>query len=322
MAEAIVLEHALASARGGAYRDLKRQRVYIFPTRQGFLFSLLLVIMLLGAVNYTNSMAYLLTFLLGSVFMVCMLHTYRNLRGLIIKVTDAEPVFAGEVAAFPLLFDNRPGYERTAVQARVRRARRDTANAIDVDLAAGELHRTLAKAEVGRRGIFTLDRLMFETRFPLGLFRSWAYLDKAPRCVVYPRPEGPLPLPATEEFEAENQTGRRPGTDDFTGFRAYRAGDSMRSIDWKAFARERGLFAKRFTGAGARRLALRWDATPARAGTEARLSQLCRWVLDAERQGWQYALDIPGRFVDHGSGPGHRNTCLEALARNGLESTD
>lgn len=318
MAGAVVLEHPLASATGGAYKNLKRQRVYIFPTRQGFLFGVLLVVMLLGAVNYTNSMAYLLTFLLGSVFMVCMLHTYRNLRGLIVKAADAEPVFAGEVAAFPLLFDNRPGYERIGLQARVRSARRDAANSIDVDLAAGELHRTLAKAEVARRGLFTLDRLLFETRFPLGLFRAWAYLDDAPRCIVYPRPEGSLPLPETQEFESENQTGRRPGTDDFTGFRAYRAGDSMRSIDWKAFARERGLLAKRFSGAGARRLVLRWDATPARAGTEARLSQLCRWVLDAERQGLQYALDIPGRFVDHGSGPGHRNVCLEALASSGM----
>jgi len=314
MAHTIVLERRPPSGRDGA-GGLQRRRVYIFPTRQGFLFTLLIIVMLLGAVNYTNSMAYVLTFLLASLFMVCMLHTYRNLRGLVIKAGDAAPVFAGGTAAFPLLFDNRDGCERIGLRAFLRRRRE---SGMEVDVAAGELHRTFAEVVTDRRGVLRLDRLVLESRFPLGLFRAWAYIDSAPNCVVYPRPAGALPLPESSEFESESQSGRRPGTDDFTGFRAYRAGDSMRSIDWKALARERGLLAKRFSGAGARRLLLSWDATPPAAGTEARLSQLCRWVLQAERRGVQYALAMPRRLIEYGSGEVHRVACLEALARHEL----
>ena len=316
MAEAIILERR--PSREAGHAGLSRRRVYIFPTRQGFLFAFLLIIMLLGAINYTNSMAYLLTFLLGSLFLVCMLHTYRNLRGLIVRSGDAESVFAGEAASFPLLFDNRGGDERVGLEARS--AGRDAApgSLLTADVAAGELLRSLVRAVPPDRGIFRLERLRLECRFPLGFFRAWAYLDSAPQCVVYPRPGGELPMPEAAETEFEQQTGRRPGTDDFAGFRAYRAGDSMRSIDWKALARERGLLAKRFTGAGSRRLRLSWDATPPAAGTEVRLSQLSRWVVDAERRGLEYALDLPGRFIDFGNGAPHRHDCLAALARHGL----
>jgi len=76
---------------------------------------IMLVIMLLGAANYNNSMAYLLTFLLGSIFMVGMLHTYRNLRGMIIHMHPVRPVFAGDTASFPLLIDNRSGNKRVSI---------------------------------------------------------------------------------------------------------------------------------------------------------------------------------------------------------------
>ena len=113
-------------------------------------------------------------------------------------------------------------------------------------------------------------------------------------------------------------TGTRSGTDDFTGFRAYRPGDSIRNIDWKALAREQGLLVKRFEGAGARKLALHWDALPPGLGVEARLSQLCRWVLEAEKLGYQYALELPGARIDHGHGADHQHRCLGQLARHGL----
>src|SRR5690606_14124150 len=81
MPNAIVLERLPAPAPDPT---MVRRRVYIFFTRPGLLFLITLVVMLLGAVNYTNSMAYLLTFLLGSLLLVCILHTHRNLRGLVV----------------------------------------------------------------------------------------------------------------------------------------------------------------------------------------------------------------------------------------------
>jgi hypothetical protein len=49
-------------------------------------------------------------------------------------------------------------------------------------------------------------------------------------------------------------------------------------------------------------------------GTEARLAQLCRWVIDAQERGEAFALQLPGTFIDTNVGPAHRERCLNALA--------
>jgi uncharacterized protein (DUF58 family) len=317
----IVLERSLLPAGGDSAAGFTRRRVYIFMTAQGLLFGFTLAVMLLGAVNYTNSMAYILTFLLASLFMVCMLHTYRNLRGLVVRLADAEPVFAGEPVEFPVLLDNRAAGRRLGLSIRVHppraaRARRPGPG-IGFDLAPAELRRELLPIAAPRRGRHRLERLLIECTWPLGLFRAWSYLDTGPEVLIYPRPAGDLPLPQSDEAEEAEIGGQRPGTDDFTGFSAYRPGDSARSIDWKAFAREQGLLVKRFSGAGSLRTTLTWDAAGERGDVEARLSQLCRWVLEADRHGFRYALRIPGAAVEHGSGEAHRRRCLELLARHG-----
>src|SRR3569623_543661 len=59
--------------------DVSRRRVYIVPTRFGYLFAVMLLVMLLGAMNYSNSMAFALTFLLSSMGLIAMHHTHGNL---------------------------------------------------------------------------------------------------------------------------------------------------------------------------------------------------------------------------------------------------
>lgn len=318
MSTAVILE-TLPTA-SGTTGGLQRRRVYIFPTRQGFLFALLLAVMLMGAVNYVNSMAYLMTFLLAGLFLVCMLHTYRNLRGLVVSGSDAEPVFAGEDARFPVLFDNRGGGDRLALMLRAASPRRGAP--LDADAAGAELAQSLPGNEpvrahlilpTARRGSLRIPRFIIETRFPLGLFRAWSYLDGT-ACTVYPRPAGSHALPPALELATERDSGRRPGADDFAGFAAYRPGDSVRRIDWRALAREQGLLVKRFSGSGGKKLVLSWHLLPESVQLEARLSQLCRWVLEAERLDFQYALELPRVTIGAGAGAPHRHACLEALA--------
>ena len=103
------------------------------------------------------------------------------------------------------------------------------------------------------------------------------------------------------------------GADDFVGLRVYRPGDSPRHIDWKAFARERGLLSKQFGGDRTERLQLDWDLLPP-VGTERRLSLLCRFILQAEGESLSYGLKIPGTRIKPGQGESHKHRCLGALA--------
>lgn len=323
MASSIVLERVLSTTNDDQIipSQLIRRRVYILPTREGFIFSVVLLTMLLGAINYNNNMAYLLTFLLGSVFMVAILHTYRNLAGLIITSSSPKPVFAGETAIFPLLINNRSGQIRPSLSLvckpkRNKKLKNITTQGLPVltDIPADQLHVVEIRKPANQRGLLVLGRIIIATRYPLGLFRAWSYFDIDKFCVVYPRPDGSRQLPPPMTAREQGLSGIKAGADDFAGFRYYHPGDSVRNIAWKALAREQPLLVKRFSGEGNRTLMLNWDSVSRMPDTESRLSQLCLWILQAEREGMAYGLDIPRTHIEPDQGILHRNRCLEVLA--------
>jgi uncharacterized protein (DUF58 family) len=104
-----------------------------------------------------------------------------------------------------------------------------------------------------------------------------------------------------------------PGDEEFNMLRAYRAGDPPRQIAWKALAREQGLLTKEFSAMASSELWLDWDDAHA-ADTEARLSILAHWVLQAEDYGQSFGLRLPGTSIPPNRGESHRTRCLEALA--------
>jgi len=330
MAESIVLERLLSPARDNYANTskLKRQRVYILPTRHGFLLCFALLTMLLGAINYNNSMAYILTFLLGSVYMVCMLHTYRNLAGLIVNGVTPRPVFAGKMATFPLIIDNRGGQLRPALQLELhpsrknKRAYKQHHQPVMFNPQANGWQQAGIPIPANKRGLLLLERVMISTCFPLGLFRAWSYIHLSEVCVVYPKPGGIEKFPEPVAAQEQGLEGSKPGTNDFAGFRQYHPGDSIRNIAWKAVAREQPLLVKRFSGEGSHTLMLTWEDVVHLQDIELRLSQLCRWILLADNQGWNYGMEIPGFKTAPSQGVIHRNQCLEALSRFGGHYAD
>jgi uncharacterized protein (DUF58 family) len=109
------------------------------------------------------------------------------------------------------------------------------------------------------------------------------------------------------------------GVDEWLGLRPFRDGDSPRQVDWKAYAREAPLLVKEYQPPGAELRLFDFAAVPL-ADTEGRLSQLARWVVDAEAQGERYGLTLPGVRVAPERGPAHRHRCLSLLARFGVDA--
>ncbi len=302
----------------------QRQRVYIFPTAQGWLYVLMLIVMLLGAINYSNNMAFMLCFLLAGLALVCMLHTYLNLVGLVLTSTQPKPVFVGQQALFPIQFDNSLGLakyaitlESIAMTRQPLRKRRRQHPPISISLATGKRLISNYPVPATRRGVLMLEQLKLSSTFPLGIFTAWAYYQPEYDCLIYPAPRGRAPLPSNTTALEPVESGTQSGTDDFAGFRKYRAGDPVNKIAWKAFAREQGLLIKQFCGHGARTLIFNWDAVAYISDIESRLSQLCCWVLLAEKSSIHYGLEIPGSKIAPDHGTQHKDRCLAALARYG-----
>ena len=284
--------------------ELQRRRIYIVPTGFGIGFTILLMVMLVGSLNYTNNAALLLTCMLGAAGAASMLIAFRTLDGLALASVRAGQALAGEPLALTFEFDSsRP---RSAI--RLDLADASLAFAIDV---SGKAAATLPLA-THQRGWQPLPRLRVWTSWPLGLFRAWSWLHPDQSVLVWPRPEndGPPPrLPADEGLRPRLHHG-----EDLAALREYRSGDPRKHIAWKASARLGQLLSKDFEQPESRpEWRLDWRELEG-MDSEARIARLARWLGEAHAQGRRHSLWLPGQLIEVGSGPGHYARCMSALA--------
>jgi uncharacterized protein (DUF58 family) len=287
--------------------SLDRHRVYILPTAYGFLFLFILLAMLLGSINYNNNLGFLLVFLLGSITLVSMIHTYRNLLGVEIRSVSAAPVFAGKTALFRFLVRSESGY-RQAVGFMLEKGLHTVEN-----IAPDTQETVSVKFPAHFRGVVKPGRLVVWTRYPLGLFRAWTVMSPDMSCVVYPKPlAGSLISAGGDNGEASDAGKVKRGVDDFSGLKPYQPGDPVGKISWKSFSRGMGVFTKEFIGSGSASVMLDYDALE--GDREQKLSRLTDMVLKAHNMNMEYGLRLPGRIIAPDKGKPHRHACLKALA--------
>ena len=196
-------------------------------------------------------------------------------------------------------------------------SKKQKSEVLSVTLNAAKQYTIQYPCRTTQRGLLKPGRFVISSRFPLGIFNAWAYFQPEEICVVYPNPQGQKQFPLNEQEDEEADFGEKSGTDDFAGFRKYRAGDAINSIAWKAYAREQGLLVKQFSGDGVEVLILSWEAVAHLNDIESRLSQLCYWIILADQSGLQYGLEIPNIKIEPAYGSQHKEFCLEQLARYG-----
>jgi uncharacterized protein (DUF58 family) len=297
----------LAPADGGSV-VLRHRRIYILPTPRGWALIGTLVVMLVTSTNYALSLGYGFTFLAAGLVSSALLHTFRNLAGLVIAPLSVGEAFVGGKLAFTVTLSN-PGSTRDDIVLNVVDGER-----VELDVPAGSTRPVTLVVPARRRGISALGRITMSTDFPLGLWRGWAYAHFPFEGIVYPAPEAaavPYPTSGTGDTQA---TQRGPEVE-FYGLRAYRPGDSLRRVAWKAVARGAGWYTKEFGGDGGHgALDFDWSTMPPTLDAEARLSRICAWVLSAEREGRPFSLRLPGAELARGHGAAHRRAALTALA--------
>jgi uncharacterized protein (DUF58 family) len=284
---------------------LHRRRIYVLPTRFGLMFSAVLLVMLMGALNYNNNPALLLTCLLGAACYQSVFQAFRSINAVELRALQGEPCSAGDALYINLSFH---------ADRRVRRSLRLRIADLETvfDIAAGSSDRVRVSVPAAQRGWCGIGRIRLFSEYPFGLFQVWSWLNPDFRALVYPRSEsGAPPLPQADDAAAE-VTARRAG-DEFAMLRDYHPSDPRRLIAWKASARHDTLLVKEFEQRRGHDVALEWTATAALT-YEARISRLAAWVLAAEAAQLRYVLRLPDETVGPGLGPEHRHACLRALA--------
>jgi uncharacterized protein (DUF58 family) len=172
-----------------------------------------------------------------------------------------------------------------------------------------------------RRGMYRFESLLVRSSYPFGLI--WAAFRVPVDAVyfIYPQPRGSTTWPELHPGGEEGAPVTTAPGDDFAGVRAYSPGQSLRHVDWKAYARGRPLSVKYFTGGEGRQLWL--DAAEMlRLPLEERLSQLALWIINAEKEEIPYALRLGRTSLPLGLGPLQSRRALEALALAGFGSEE
>ena len=240
--EGAIPRHGLRRLGTGSSRSRRRDRprsgpgASILPTRYGLMSGVLLFLDAARRGNYVNNPGHLLTFLLAGP------QPTRSIRpGATCGSAPGLPWRAAGVQ-----------WRSGAVRGRVRRRRARTSGdpdrmpddsepaLVDIDDGNRPTARELQLRHGIPRGLHRPGRLVISTCYPDGLLRAWCYVACDRPLLVYPKPGARwTPRGAAGDRQRCDEWGG--GSDDFAGLRGYRPGDLPSQIDWKSYARERGL---------------------------------------------------------------------------------
>lgn len=297
--------------------QLNHKNLFIFPSKAGFGFLFLLFLLLLVAINFENSAVYALVFLLAGVMAVSILHTFFNLAGITLTGLDADPTYAGRESVF-FFRVNAGRRSHYGVQL----SWQDLASE-RIDISAGEEQKLSLRYRTGPRGYCIPGRVKIESLYPLGLIRCWTWIDFEQQALVYPNPDRQAGAPKFDNAPRRSESAEellknqiRTGSEDFYGLRNYVAGDSVRNIAWKHFAKHEQLATRQFVDYQDNRLWLDWNQTT--GSVEQRLQQLCHWALQLETGHNEYGLSLPEGEISPGRGSTHLHDVLSKLATYGL----
>ena len=236
---------------------LQARRIYILPTSAGVTAAGLLFLMLLAGMNYNNSLALLLCFLLCGV-------------ALVIDASNAMRMLARAEAAVRAEADNTfAGHARRAAAALLttRRRRRAAGCSCASPRAAPSALRARSPPATQTVRLTLSGPARAAASASSGsscrAMRRWGCFAPGPgctcrsrrSCIRRPRARAPLPLRAWRAAQRRQRSRRQSGEEEWAWLRPLREGDSPRSVAWKAYARGGPLLVAHYEApAGAHRL--------------------------------------------------------------------
>ncbi|GAA3911186.1 DUF58 domain-containing protein [Litoribacillus peritrichatus] len=292
---------------------LSNRNIYIIPSRAGWLLAGVLLVMLLTAINYQNSLIFGLCFWVGSVFAVVIWHTWRNLASIELSVSEEVSGFVGGTVQIP-----------TDVMAKDARFHhsiellwRESEAKVSFDLDSALKTERLPFSSL-HRGWNRTPKLEIRTQYPLGILTAWSVVQLKHPVLGYPKPIFDV-LPAQyagegdDEFDQDAQPQKLQPGSDFYSLMPYVEGDSLSKVDWKRYAKTEELVTKEFIMPSSDDRWLREDDF-ANLDTETRLSALAGWVIRWTEEQKTFGLVLSGQDIGPDNGVLHQNNCLRALA--------
>lgn len=316
---------------------LNLRNVYIFFSREGMLFAVLLLITFIAGINYGNNLVLGLCFYLISVWLISFHVTFAHISGLQVRLLDVTMAEAGAPVWVTLQLRNESrqprrqllfGFEQSGKVTNKKSAKKIKHN---VESQYSVLLTRLQDEQIIRlpiqthnRGQLELPRLTIKTVYPLGIMRAWSYVYFARRAWVYPKPEAfdwqtQYSVASLEDLPTGGQY--QQGQDDFERLDNYIEGESLARVSWGHVARGQGMFTKHFADPVGDEQTLDYADMPA-AQHEQKLAQMAYGALTLGELGVPFNMRLPNdmRFdqsshAPMGEGEAFARACLLRLAK-------
>lgn len=281
----------------------------ILPTGLGVGFAVVVFLLLLIAVNFSNNLIFTLSFFLMSALLLSVWFSVRNLSYIELVNVRVKPVHSGQKLNYQISVKSLAASDH-----------------IYIEMQDSDTHYYLASNE-GRvwnlsittdsRGVISERPLFIQCYWPLGLFKVSRKLGNLPEVLVYPAAEDASVL---QEVLTGQSAHTQSEAEELDGLREYQPGDNVKRIDWRAVARRQQLQVKHFDGAdGDPSLWLEWQATQG-LDYEQRIRCICHWILDCQQLGREFGLRLPHIELEPERSGQHVQSCLSELALMPRES--
>lgn len=256
----------------------------------------------------------LLSYLMASVFITSMMHSFYNISGLTLSADKMAAGFAKQNISFPIKitssniradlnfsFDNQPVFH--------------------LPRSAKGQETVYVCCKYKQRGVFQPGRLKVSSEYSFGLFITWTKVDFDHRCFVYPeanalsKSQRNFSHSALENSLIKSQTREKnkQGIDDFFELKPHAPGEPLTRIAWKHFARGQGRLTKHYHQHHEESCWLNLADMPAH-GIEKKLQYLCFLVNEYNATGQIFGLDLGQKKIKPSQGTSHFKHCLMALA--------
>lgn len=293
-----------------------RPRLRLTLTQFGLSYLLLILLTLIGCVNYNLSLGYGLTFLLAGVWVVTAGQAVRAARSLSVRVVAPRSAVAGGEAVYTV---HVTAPARDVPLAVIVKTSQGDTRYVNARVPAGAMHPVAVAVPARLRGALTLTSVRVGALDALAIWQASLRLDPVAgtswQVAVHPAPEPAAPPPPARPHAASGSGARRTrGDEDFAGLRPYAPGDSPRQMSWRHVARTGTLLLRETDAPGGEATVLDWNDTAGAGTGEARVSRLAAWIAALRASGRPYALRVPGLTVPVGIGEAHAERALDALA--------
>lgn len=298
--------------------------VFVFVSRQGLLFLLLLFVTFATGTNYANNLILGLFFYLLSLGLVCAVLTFLQLSSLRIELQKTALGQAGGLIWVELAItshsktpsrqvrlsfyeDNVTPPEGLSDSDKTRFLRERAVVLSSVKEAVSVCLPVIAD----KRGQVVLPKLRLSSTYPLGVVKAWAYGRFVSHAYAYPTPKMPPSVAMGVNASSGAGQATQSGQSDFDKLDSYQAGESLARVSWGHLARGAGMLTKQFADGVATSSVLDYADMPA-SDHEGKLSQLCYLVKNTKPP---FALHLPSHKGQAGFDDAFIQQCLLYLAK-------